>query len=580
VKSLKELASSVFDVEEAGMTLRASLGRSVFWVAVVFFLAFVLRPDLYGLVPNVLDPVFYTGYGINLDDVISAGGGGLYFVSRWPAYLPTHGLVELFGPYWGRLILRLVIVVLLAEAFWRIFQRLGFSAPTRILSTVLLLTTPMFVRAFTTDYPEYFIISAGLIALSLSFNSSVPKTRSLAIGTLAMSMVISNPTSVVLSTLILLNYYYQLHLELSLRKRFLNVMLLVISMLVTTSFGYFYFKIFYNLENIYSPTIKYLKTYAPSMDDPWRVDGRPWLLYFGWIYLPVVYLAVALQRLKTAESIYKNYLKRCILITIAIYAFHWLLELKIGHALETSYYWSLSLPPLLFLMILVLGKAFNFVDRRKSFLVLALVLVLYRLQIPQHFPLPNGMVLLLLVLSVILILMILNRKLFLLGTFLLVTTIWIQIGSPKYEKLTPGGNLNSPRYDSIFGQSSIASQNVLDEIIWFTEQMDFVSDDVRSVFAPTDGWSYVITGTYLPHPFGRFLLIDPDQQKFPEERVAEFQMGFSPVVVIYGEPSDCVKILKTINLAVPQLSIVRDVVHQGGHGYRLIALSSLAKKLD
>jgi hypothetical protein len=573
VKSLREQARSVFNVEDAGMTLRASVGRAMFWVAVVSILVYLLRPDLYGLVPNVLDPVFYTGYGINLDDVITAAGDDHYFVSRWPAYLPTHWLAEIFGPYWGRLVLRLTMVALLAEALWRIFHRLNFSAPTRLLSTALLLTTPMFVRAFTTDYPEFFIIWAGLTSFLLSFNSSIAKLRSLVIGTLAMAMIIANPVSVVLTTLILLNYYYQLHSELSPRKRLLNVTLLMTSMIATALFGYLYFKIFYNLQNIYSPTIEFLKNYSPSVDDPWRVDGRPWVLYFGWIYLPILYLAVALNRAKTAKHVYKNYLYRCIFVAAAIHIFHWFLELRTGHALETSFYWSMSLPPLLLLMHLVLSKVFDAVDRKKFVFVFALVLTLYRFQIPQDFPLPDGFALVLLLLLTVLVLLALNQKLFLLGTFLLISTVWIQTGSPKYENLTPGGNLNSPRYDLVYGPNNIASQEVLEEIIWFTEQMDLVSDDTRSVFASTDEWSYVVTGTYLPHLFGRFLLIDPDKPKFPQERIAEFQMGFSPLIVIYGESSDSLNVLKAINLALPQFSVIRDEVHQGGRGYRLIALS-------
>lgn len=578
MQSLKEQAKSVFDVKDVGMTLRASLGRAMFWVAVVFVLVFLLQPDLYGLVPNVLDPVFYTGYGINLDDVITSAGSNHYFVSRWPAYLPTHWLSEIFGPFWGRLVLRLIMVALLAEALWRIFQRLGFSAPTRILSTALLLTTPLFVRAFTTDYPEFFIMWAGLTAFLLSFSSSIAKTRSLVIGTLAMAMIIANPVSVVLTTLILLNYFYQLHIELSPRKRLLNVTLFITSMIATALFGYIYFKTVYNLQNIYSPTIEFLKNYSPSDDDPWRVDGRPWILYFGWIYLPILYLAVALNRVKTAKFVYKNYLRRCILVVAVVHAFHWFLELRTGHALETSFYWSMSLPPLLLLMHLILSKIFDAVDRKKLVFVLALVLTLYRFRIPQDFPLPNGFVLVLLLLLMVLVLLALNQKLFLLGTFLLISTVWIQTGSPKYENLTPGGNLNSPRYDLVYGQNNVGSQEVLEEIIWFTDQMDFVSDDTRSVFATTDDWSYVITGAYLPHLFGRFLLIDPDNPKFPQERIPEFQMGFSPIIVIYGQPSDCLSVLKAINLAVPQFSVVRDVVHQGGRGYRLIALSVFAKE--
>ena len=55
---------------------------------VALFLA--LQPERYSLTPNSLDPVFYTGYASNFDDVLNAAGDRHYFVTRWTAYYPVY----------------------------------------------------------------------------------------------------------------------------------------------------------------------------------------------------------------------------------------------------------------------------------------------------------------------------------------------------------------------------------------------------------------------------------------------------------------------------------------------------------
>lgn len=60
----------------------------MFTFSVSFFIAaWLLKPDLFGLVPNGLDPMFYTGYSINLDDVLTVNGNQHYFVTQWSSCL-------------------------------------------------------------------------------------------------------------------------------------------------------------------------------------------------------------------------------------------------------------------------------------------------------------------------------------------------------------------------------------------------------------------------------------------------------------------------------------------------------------
>ena len=534
-----------------------------------------MRPDLFGLVPNVLDPVFYTGYSINLDDVISASGADHYFVTRWPSYLPAHFFSWMFGPYWGRLALHLLMLVALAELLWRLLAQLKCSRVSRFLSVSIVLTTPMFVRAFTTEYPEYYLIWAGLLVLVLSFSSTRTTTRTFLIGSLVTSIMITNPTSSFLCLLVLVNYFVSLRSDRDVKPLRWHIVFLALSVLVVIGFGYFYFRIRYGLPNIYQPTIDYLKSYRPPTEDGWRTPDRAWLMYFGWIYLPIIFVLAAFFRLQNEKSQYTNTLWHCVVLSLATYGFHVLMETLSGHALETSYYWSQLLPPILLLFVLLVARAFH--KASLSFVLVLLVVTLgtYGFQIPQKMRLPHDTGLFLSLLLFLLLLYLTRKHHLQFGLLLLLGTIWVQVGSPKYEELTPQGNLNSPRYDLVFRDKSKLSEQVLNEIVWFTSQMDHVPLDHRSVFATTDDWPYVITGTYLPHLYGRFLLMKPTNPVFPNDRLGEFQMGFSPVLIIYGPSPESSRVLDVVRSALPNMSLIRDVVNQSGRKYRFIALTSL-----
>ena len=111
---LKEKTADGFSTnDEISGTFLSVFVRQVFFALAFFVLALVLQPDLFGLVPNSLDPMFYTGYSINLDDALAAAGNRHYFVTRWSSYLPQYLSTQLFGPYWGRIILRLLMLSIL-----------------------------------------------------------------------------------------------------------------------------------------------------------------------------------------------------------------------------------------------------------------------------------------------------------------------------------------------------------------------------------------------------------------------------------------------------------------------------------
>ena len=123
----------------------------------------VLRPENYGLTPNSLDPVFYSGYAINFDDVMNAVGARHYFVSRWSAYYPGYSPMRLRDPSSAACLLRLVLASGLLLGIWRFGHSRGWRRPQMVFIGILIITMPMFVRAFFTDYVEYMVVTLGLV---------------------------------------------------------------------------------------------------------------------------------------------------------------------------------------------------------------------------------------------------------------------------------------------------------------------------------------------------------------------------------------------------------------------------------
>ena len=124
---------STFEASDEGLRLAPTVIRGFSVAIAICGLVWLLNPDLFGLVPNSLDPMFYTGYAINLDDALAVAGNRHYFVTRWSSYLPMYLFSEMFGPFWGRLFLRLAMILTLAEVFWRFTHRYQVKPIVRLL---------------------------------------------------------------------------------------------------------------------------------------------------------------------------------------------------------------------------------------------------------------------------------------------------------------------------------------------------------------------------------------------------------------------------------------------------------------
>jgi hypothetical protein len=570
---VRKYLSSTFLSDDRSLAFTPTAARMLVVALVTTIVAIVLKPDLFGLVPNGLDPMFYLGYEINLGDALQAAGNGHYFVSRWTSYLPVHFTSLIFGPYWGRLVLRLLMVSVLSEAMWRFLANLRIRAHARLLSVFLLVTSPLFVRAFTTDYPEYFIIWASLLMALLSFTRRATWKRSVMMGALAASMLIANPMAIILSSLILVNYVFN---EINARE-FRNVLkqafVVVLSFLTVILFGYVLFKYWYGVENIYQPSMEFIRNHVQPDVDGWRAPTRKWLLYFGWLSIPILY-SIAAITIGNTNTDTRKVLFRCVSLTMLIFLVHIYLEYKNGHALETSFYWSMLLSPALLVLTVIVSTVFTKLRMWYSIVLVTGVLSLYLFRIPQNMLLPHGYSLIAIVgMAAVVLAVVSRRSASFFVFFLVLSSVWLQIGSPTYSIRTNGGDLNSPGYDNVYGKSSLASNKVLRETIWFVDQMDKVPSDSLSTFLPAGGWSYAIVGTYIPHPFGRVATPFSNVNVLNPNMSDEILFGLKKTLVIYGDSVEAERILQRVKKEIPDISIVRDVTHSSGLSYRLIALS-------
>ena len=568
------LLSTVFTSDQRSMTFKPTAVRMMTIAAVTIVVALMLQPDLFGLIPNGLDPMFYLGYEINLSDALESAGNNHYFVSRWTSYLPGHFASLIFGPYWGRLMLRLVMVSVLSETIWRFLSGMNIRAHARLISIFLLVTSPLFVRAFTTDYPEYFIIWASLIMTVWSFTEKPTLRRSATLGALAASLAIANPTAMILSCLILVNYFFDEICAHHIRNIRNQCIVALISFCATFLAGYAIFRFMYGVANIYQPTWDFIRDYVKPELDGWRTPTKEWVFYFGWLYLPFLYSVAALSVSKSMKTNVRATLLRCTSLTLLILTVHIYLEMKNGHALETSYYWSMLLAPPLIVLVVIVGSTLNSLRVWHSLALLAVVLCIYRFRIPQITRLPSGLPLLIGIALFVLALILLSKHAKITFMyFLVLISIWLQVGSPNYAIRTNAGDLNSPRYDIVYGQNSSVSNQVLRETIWFIDQMDRIPSDSLSTFVSAGGWSNAIVGTYVPHPFGRAIDPSPREVLFDQDTGDEFLFGNRKSLVIYGTPVEVEKMIQKVNNQIPDISVIRDVTHSGGLFYRLIALS-------
>ncbi len=582
-------SSAVTDSNQSGLMVTATdehaprvsaplwtQGREVgVWLLAAFALAVglyvVLRPENYGLTPNSLDPLFYTGYAINFDDILNAVTDRHYFVSRWSAYFPAYIAERVAGPIWGRLILRLILAATILCAVWWLGLRQKWSWGQRVLIGSLVITMPMFVRAFFTDYVEYAVVALGLILVAVCVRGGRSVVSGLAAGTLAAAIVVANPiaiTAVALPLAVLLLFGDARGAQ---RVKVAAAVLLA-GMSVVVG-GMLMFRWRYDIDNVYQPSIDFVRSYEGR--DPWKSSRIDWLWYYAWLWVTPVMLVVAASLSFRRHVRFERFEKASLGLCGAQYAYQWVDQFaRDGNGLEISYYWSFAYPSFAIAFALVVGRLTAGTRIRNLVLVLGVWITLLVVGVPDLLRLPNGLALgALLLIATVCVSFAADRSLWLAATGLIVLTGWMQIGAPSNQPRRQDALDSSPRYDELYRQAGDLSETIYEEAVWFEQQMDRVANDASTSFVPVGGWSTSITGLYAPHVVGRVMGIDPDENSLTPVAVSEVLTGKRPIVAVFGPPDKVEEMVDSFPDSLGVGREVLDVSHDSALGYRLVVFT-------
>ena len=314
----------------------------------------ILRPETYGPSVNRLDGWFYTGYAANFDDILPAISDHHYFVSRWTLYLPSYLFSEVFGPEFGRLLLRWIVASCMLLALWSLGRRWKWGAATELVVGTVVISTPMFARAFFTDYFEWVTASVGLILVCLSL--SRPRwARTITIAVLAALIVGTNPTAGTVVAGPVLIYLLRL-----LRGRWQRALLHGAAMALTggavLAMGLLVFRWHYGIDNIYAPTVDFIRSNTDYVE-PLRSPTLTWMAAYVWIYTPIVLLVFAALIRPARELLRRDWVVVAAFVLMMVqYAYQFADQfVRQFVGLEIEYYWAFVYPTFLVAAAITLG---------------------------------------------------------------------------------------------------------------------------------------------------------------------------------------------------------------------------------
>ena len=537
----------------------------------------VLRPENYSLLPNWLDPVFYTGYATNLDDLIVGVGQQHYFISRWSQYLPNYAFSRLLGPIAGRLVWRLVLSTGILTAAWRLGRRWKWTIAQEVLAGTVLVTMPMFVRAFFTDYSEYAVVSYGLLLILLCLRIRQSPWSVAAIGVLVGLLVVANPASL---TVLIAPAAVAIWFGAGTYRGRLAITAGIGAVAIATLLaGLLWFRWRYGIHNVYQPTIDFLR-HQPG-PDALRSPRHEWLWQFTWLYGPPIVM-LAYVGIARVRKIRLDRTERIALGLCAFqYAYQWIDQfIRKGDGLEVSYYWSFMYPAFGVLLVIGIGRATSGARSRVVLLIAVMWVALLAFGLPDSLRLPDGAWFFLLAAAVVGAAVVVGVRSAPAGAAIVLGLLaWMHLAPPAYDPSAYHPYNVSPRYDLLYRQAGNLSERTLDEIVWFERQMDTVPFDAYTAFAPMAALSGTVSGVYAPHIDGR--LLDPASGTATMiQRALTGHPGGVPVVIaLYGPPDEVGLLAEQFDLQTNFGPPVLDNTHAGGLGFRLVVLSAMPQDL-
>lgn len=568
MKSAKTLLPSISTYIKREPTIRFGIG----WILISPILLFAMfQPEKYVVLRgNGLDNFFYTGYAFNLDYAALHGGDRHYFVSRWTAYLPMHWLDTWFSISFSRLLWRYLIVTLILTLLFLFAKRARWSIIEFITATVVLLTVPIFARALFTDYVEYTVIGFGIVLVLLVSIQPVQYVSYLFIGLLSAVVLIANPYSallVIATTSAIAWYSYRQSLKISI----IRLSILGVSAVFTVLIGLLYFRIQYDISNIYKPTINFIKEHNATQSSVLR-NGIEWRLQYTWIYVSLIALIFAITSRYKNFIVWNRYDNTIVLISIIHVIITWIEDLlRNAGGLQFSFYFSATYATTGPLLAVVIVKLLR-MSLRNTVLTLLVWSLILLFGLPSILVLPN---ILWLVVGVVLAVTIFwiavcfCRQLWTLVPLLFSAVVLIAIlGSPSIDERE--SDILEPHYDEVFRQWTSTSNLLLEEIQWLLKQEELINSNVALSFIPSNQLN-AITGVFEAHILNGIVGNESGLLN-SAVFVNEMQQGFRDTIVIYGPASSVNQMLNTEIELVLNYDKVSDINNPNGLNSRLVVL--------
>ncbi|MEZ5409916.1 MAG: hypothetical protein R2761_17945 [Acidimicrobiales bacterium] len=529
----------------------------------------VLQPETFGITPNNLDPMFYTGLGINFDDAVKVGANH-YFITRWSAWYPLYLADQVAGPFWGRLVLRWAATSAVLIGLWHLRPR--WTWPQRLLSGAVLVTMPMFLRPLMTDYTEYAIVlfGLGLVTVALREPERQSARTAAVAGVFTGLLAVANPLTVLmvvppLALMVLANSRW-------LPAKLINSVVIGVTAALVVAVGLAWFRWLYDIPNIYQPTIDFLRN--PPGPDLLRSPNRSWLARFTWLYVPPFTAGVAALASLRPETRLDRLEWQAVGLSVVQWLVQWADQfLRHGTGLELSYYWSFSFPTLGIAVAMVTARLASHIDLRRAAAVVAGLVALLLIGVPSWLRLPHKFGFVALSLAVALAIgLLLRRRSTLPGLSLFVAYVTLtQVGAPPYHPLAYHFFDASPRYDHLFWGDGDQAEEIYREAVWFEREMDKVPDDEDSVFLTIDNTAGPIQGIYHPHVGGQLIGFDKETNRLrPIDRLLLLTGRWSELSIL-GPPDKVAAAIDTLARELPLPAPSIDEVHDSDLGFRLVA---------
>jgi hypothetical protein len=250
-------------------------------------LFFLLRAEPFSR-QNGIDPFIYLGYSFDQKNLIERYGPTYYGV-RFGLLFPIKLTTRLFGAVGGHYALRYALALLAGGTVYAVLRHL-YGRGTAALGGVLVLTSPMFLRALMTAYSDTTAVPYLTAALALSIyavTAAPSRVRTAALGATGLLLALavhSNPVNLAVGGIIV---FCSTAVDLPRRRRHALTDLATIAApaILITLLAAAYYEWRFGTGNLVKPSLDAIHTYSGANGEAFLAPNNDWLRYRFSLYI-------------------------------------------------------------------------------------------------------------------------------------------------------------------------------------------------------------------------------------------------------------------------------------------------------